>query len=234
MKPINLYDIYRKVSHRRRSIKSIETQRRAEAMRDAADAIIDRPTLKLVKEFRKAEDLWLDSDDVLSNMNFADQFEDAIRSKNFVSERSFYDPRGINGTRQTGVVYCAMSASRPGQLKIGFTTLKLKVRFQKMSKRQNIVEPYPLFAISVSYPAMIEAHAKSNLREYLVSGCTQGQSVEWYETSAIRIARTFVSSIVAHGSSVDKVMLFPDCKNASNIKFTLSRLGVEVSKESWR
>lgn len=235
MKPINLYDIYRKVSARNRAPKSVDTKRKAEAMRAAADRIVDAPTLMQVKAFRTAENLWLASYDVVASAkSMADQFEDAIRSKNFVSERSYFDPRGTNGTRRSGLIYCASSASMPGQFKLGFTTMRLKARFQKMPARHGIVEPCPLFAISVSYPAKIEAQTKKKLRDYLVAGCTKGNSNEWYRVKAIEFARSVVAIIEESGTSVTEVTLFADCPNVNNIKSELSRLGVEVSRNSWR
>lgn len=235
MKPINLYDIYRKVSARNRAPKSVDTKHKAEAMRAAADRIVDAPTLMQVKAFRSAENLWLASHDVaVSAKSMADQFEEAIRSKCFVSKRSYFDPRGTNGTKRSGLIYCASSVSRPSQFKLGFTTMGLKARFQKMSTRHGIVEPCPLFAISVSYPAKIEAQTKKKLRDYLVAGCTKGNSNEWYRVKAIEFARSVVAIIEESGTSVAEVTLFADCPNAKNVKTALNQLGVGVNSEIWQ
>lgn len=232
MKPINLYDIYRKVSKRARIPKSAGTQRLAEAMRLAADRIMDKPTLMMANEFREAEKKWHLCPDVsIKGTLLADQFEAAIRSKYFVSERSWFDPRGRK--QQDGLVYCVNSASKPGQLKIGFTTMKLKTRLQKMATRHGIREPRPLFAIGVSCPSEIEALAKKNLRESLVAGRTKGDSVEWYRTTAIEFARAVAATIEESGNSVDEITLFEDCPNAIKVKGALNRLGVSVNRASW-
>jgi hypothetical protein len=233
--PINLYDIYRKVSARARAQKSAETQRMAGVMREAADRIVDNPSLLRVKDFRKAEYMWYQCPDVrISGVLLADHFETAIRSKEFVSVRSYFDPRGSNGDRQFGMVYCAMSASKPGQFKLGFTTLKLATRLQKIPKRHGIEKVRPLFAINLEYPAGIEAQAKKKLRHYLVAGNTKGDSNEWYYSPAIQLARNIVAAIEENCIEVSQVTLYEGCPNPSGIKSTLLRLGADVSRESWR
>jgi hypothetical protein len=235
MNQINLYDIYRKVSARARTQKSAETRRMAEEMRKAADRIVDKPSLMLVKDFRKAEYLWHLCPDVrISGALLADQFETAIRSKEFVSVRSYFDPRGSNGDRQFGMVYCAMSASKPGQFKLGFTTMKLETRLQKMTTRHGIEKVRPLFAINVEYPAGIEAQAKEKLRDYLVAGNTKCDSNEWYYSPAIQLARNVVVAIEEKGIEVSKVTLYEGCPNPSGIRSTLLRLGADISRESLR
>jgi hypothetical protein len=235
MNPINLYDIYRKVSKRARVPKSPETQIKAEAMRVAAETILNHPRLFRVNEFRKAEQLWLQSPDISAGAKtIADQFEDAIRSKYYFVERSHFDPRGTNGNRLSGLVYCAMSASMPGQLKIGFTTLNLRTRLQKIAPKHGIERVHPLFSINTSFPAEIEAGSKRMLREHLVAGCTRGGSNEWYQASAIEFARAVVATVEKNGNAVSEVKLYSGCPNANNVKVAFNRLGVEVSRESWQ
>jgi len=238
----NLYLIYRNVKQRvrpGRSPKSTETQHKAAAMVEAAENLVlpgAIPTLKLVSKFRKAEDAWRNSYDVsASTKSLADQFEDAIRSGNYVIERPyvsiFTDEGGYNP--QSGLVYCAQSESKPGQLKIGVTTMKLKDRLQKMSTRYGIEEVRPLFTISVSSPAEIEMYAKAKLRDLLVTGCTKGDSVEWYYVSAIEFARAVVDTVEEHGNSVAEVTLFSGCPNASKVKVSLKRLA-NVNTAAWQ
>ena len=235
MNQINLYDIYRKVSKRARTQKSAETQRKAEVMREAADRIVEKPSLMLVKDFRKAEYLWHLCPDVrISGVLLAEHFEAAIRSKEFVSVRSYFDPRGANGDRQFGMVYCAMSASKPGQLKLGFTSGKLEARLQKIPKKHGIEKVRPLFSINTSFPAEIEAGSKRMLREHLVAGRTRGGSNEWYQASAIEFARAVVATVEKCGNVVSEVTLYSGCPNASNVKVAFNRLGVNINSEPWQ
>ncbi len=94
MSQINLYDIYKKVKSRNRNgeNKSANTARKCELMIEYARLILDKPTLKNVKEFKRFENDWLGCDDVSSNAKqMANQFEDAIRSKNFYVKRPFFN-----------------------------------------------------------------------------------------------------------------------------------------------
>ena len=236
MSKINLYLIYRNVAQRTRTNKSAETDCKAETMIRAAEEIVapgSKPTLKLVSKFRKTEDAWRNSYDVsASAKSMADQFEIAIRSGNYVIERPYINILDGGYNPETGLIYCARSASKTGQLKIGVTTMKLKARLQKMSTRYGIEEVRPLFTISVSSPAEIEKYAKAKLRDLLVTGCTKGDSVEWYYTSAIEFAQAVVETVEEHGNSVDEVTLFSDCPNASKVRVSLKRLA-NVSTASW-
>lgn len=133
----------------------------------------------------------------------------------------------------SGLVYCATSASKSGQLKIGVTTMKLKTRLRKIAPRYGIAEVRPLFTISVDYPAEIEHHAQVKLRGCRVTGKTKNDSVEWYRTTAIDFARAIVDTVEQRGNTVLEVTLFADCPNARNVKTELNRLGINVRKECY-
>jgi hypothetical protein len=235
MKPVNLYDIYKQVKQRTRTLKSIETQRKAEVMISVAKLITISPTLDLVAEFRNAEEQWRFSYDVsTSAKSMADQFEAAIKSNNFVIERWPGNRQGtIVDSPDFGQLYCAKDDSKPGQLKIGVTTMKLSVRLQKMQTRYGYENIQPLFVIQVSKPYDIERYVQNRLRSVLVTGCTKGDSVEWYYSNAIEFARVVVDTVEEHGNSVDEVTLFTECPNARNVKVALNRLGVAVTREAW-
>jgi hypothetical protein len=200
----------------------------------AAEHILDKPTLALVNEFRKAEDLWLMSFDVsISAKSLAAQFEMAIRSRNFVVEMPYLSTIETGYDPEFGQVYCARSASKEGQLKIGVTTMKLKARLQKMTTKHGLSEVRPLFSISVSNPAVIESQAKKKLRESRVAGRTQEDSNEWYRTSAIEFVRAVAATIGECGHLVTEITLYADCPNASNVNALLNQLGVHVIRGVW-
>jgi hypothetical protein len=235
MKPVNLYDIYKQVKQRARTLKSIETQCRAEVMINAAKLITTTPTLMQVAAFRKYEDQWLNSHDVsTAAKSMANKFEAAIISNNFVIERWPGNRRGtIIDSPDYGQIYCAKDGSKPGQLKIGVTTMKLSARLQKMQTRYGYENIQPLFVINVSKPYDIENYVQSKLRSVLVSGCTKGDSVEWYFSNAIEFARAVVDSVEEHGNLVDEVTLFTGCPNSRSVKLALNRLGVVINRETW-
>lgn len=234
MKPTNLYDIYRQVKARNKNIKSDSTQQLCARMIEAAESIVDKPTLSKVNEFRKAENDWLEAYDVRAKVNFAGRFEKAIRSKNFISERSHYDPKGKHSQVESGVVYCVKSSSKPGQLKLGWSG-DLRVRLQKLEGKHKLLDAKPLFAISAGYPAKIEFDAKKKLRAFLVSGCSDGDSIEWYKITAVEFARLLVDTIVdsEHLNSVKDITLYPWCTNEKNVSVVLSQLGVSVNRQPW-
>jgi len=235
MNPINLYDIFKQVKQRACTPKSAETERKAEAMIAAAERIVsETPSLELVAEFRKAEELWRASYDVsASTKSMADRLEAAIRSRNYVVKIWPGNKLATGYNPVSGLVYCVRDASKPGQLKIGVTTMKLRARLQKMETRYGYENVQPLFVINVSKPAEIEHHAQERLRVCRVTGKTKGDSVEWYRATAIEFVRAVVDTVEERGNPVDEVTLFADCPNASNVKAALNRLGVGVNRESW-
>lgn len=132
-----------------------------------------------------------------------------------------------------GLVYFARDASRPGQLKVGATTMKLRARLQKMQTRYGYENVRPLFCIKVFNPFEIEHHAQEKLRDCRVVGKAKGDSIEWYYTTAIAAARAVVDAVEERGKPVDGVTLFADCPNTGNVRAALNRLGANVTRESW-
>ena len=169
----------------------------------------------------------------MSAKSLAAQFETAIRSRNFVVAMPNLSTLETGYNPAFGQVYCARSASKTGQLKIGVTTMKLKARLQKMTARHGLSEVRPLFSISVSNPAVIESQAKIKLRESRVAGRTQGDSNEWYRTSAIEFVRAVAGTIGECGHSVTEITIYADCPNASNVNALLNHLGVPVKRGVW-
>lgn len=157
----------------------------------------------------------------------------AISTRSFAVEKPMINILNAGFNPSSGLVYCAKSASKSGQLKIGVTTIKLKTRLRKIAPRYGIEEVRPLFTISVDYPAEIEHHAQVKLRGCRVTGKTKNDSVEWYRTTAIEFVRAVVATVEERGNSVLEVTLFADCPNAGKVKAELNRLGVNVRKECY-
>lgn len=182
---LNLYDIYKKVAdrHRRQERNGVteSTLQKSLMMKTAAKAILEKPTLKRVKEFEKAETLWWSCSDVPEYSKFISiDFEDAIRSKNFINTPPAIN-RAHNGwVAEEGVVYCISSPSRNGQVKIGATTMDLCQRLRKLKNRYKYSTINIEFAYKTNQVSILEGNAQDYLREFLVSGKTKQDSVEWF------------------------------------------------------
>lgn len=231
MEPENLYEIYKRVKQRvKRAKKSAGTQQKGEVMLAAAACINEKQTLKLVKEFRKAEELWRKSGDVSSaTTSLADQFESAIRSGHFVVEKwqgnthaNGYNPDVI------GLVYCAMVPSKPGQLKIGVTTQPQRDRLKQMENRHGHDNIQPLFSIKVFRPYEIEDFVQNRLISCHVGKYAKGDSKEWYYASPIEVARDFQAAIEQKEREVKRVVIYANCPDFTKVKTALSQLGKEV------
>jgi hypothetical protein len=84
MTKVNLVIIYKKVKQRIR-VASGQQKELAVLAVAAAKKITINPTLKAVKTFRKLEDEWRKNAN-RSSKSIADEFEEAIKAKNFISE----------------------------------------------------------------------------------------------------------------------------------------------------
>lgn len=186
--PVDLYEIYRLVKQRNKkdriANKSESTLLKIESMVKAAKDITEKHTLKNVAVFRKAEWSWFNSYDVKNDVVlYADEFENAIRSKNFVISKPPMNTLSCGWNPNSGIVYCFVSTSKPGEVKIGATTMELMARIKKLAKRYNYENVEVFFYQAVNYPSRVEEDVKRLLGSKIVSGYSKTGSIEWYKVS---------------------------------------------------
>jgi hypothetical protein len=95
--------------------------------------------------------------------------------------------------RDTGYIYCAVAASRPGQVKLGSSVDPWKRL--KLYSRKYDYETTVYWAVRVKRPRSLEKRMEKALAEYRVAHSTSGDSNEWYRLSAAEMQTILESEI---------------------------------------
>jgi hypothetical protein len=194
MKQINLYETYRKVKQRINKSSGKIKKSAAEKATKAAKDILDRPTLKLVDKFRKIEQEWrLYAHG--NSVSIADEFEKAIRSKNYIIEQN-YSSHAAGWNPKTGYLYCFSTRDYPGFVKIGATTrLCIEKRAEEYRVRRKLSNIKIICAYQTENPSKKEAEIHECLREYKVYPLKIRKSNEWFKISQKRAKLLIQSKI---------------------------------------
>ncbi len=210
---INLYDIYKKVKSRERSCsnKSGDTIFKCYLMIESARSILDKPTLKNVKAFKRLESDWSRCYDVSSNsIPMATQFEDAIRSTSFYVERPHFNRHHLGWNEGEGAIYCIGSPSKPSQVKIGATTMELYVRLRKMKTRYGYPSIKIYFAVETDHLSDFEDALHKAFSDNRVSGRVKEDSLEWFWTTPEEAFSAAKKIAKSNGFSFKKIKLIDD------------------------
>lgn len=196
--PTNLYLTYKKVSQRERRCTG-QKLNLAEIATKFARVILEKQTLRSVEEFRTAEKKWLEVSSG-SSRSIADEFERALRSKNFVIERPALSTFYASWDPDTGVVYAANFPEAPGIIKIGATKgaiSSLSSRLDTYATRYKIQRLEIIHAREVDYPSRIENALHQHLSQFRVP-VPWNKSNEWYSLTkrdAIRAINKFAKDL---------------------------------------
>jgi hypothetical protein len=192
MKKVNLEIIYRKVKQRiKRSSSELEKELAKNAT-ELARNIKNDPTLISVSKFRKAENKWLN----ISNKNsvsIADEFEKAIRSKNFIVG-SIYNSSATGFNPKSGYLYCFYSDEYPTIVKIGSTTTEVHKRLVEYKSRHKFSHLEILFSMHTDNPSEKEKKLHDLLSSNMLPPESIIKSTEWFEISkrkAIRLIKEY-------------------------------------------
>lgn len=185
----NLYDIYRKVYFRNRASanKSVYTQIFAASMHDAANLILEKCTLKSVKDFEKEEKNYLKCSDVRSCPPIANDFFLAIRSKDFYVEKPSINTSGLGLIVTDGIVYFLKSSGKPKQIKIGYTTQDIYLRMNQIRNKHNLPDIDVHFYITTNKASELERALQDSFKLVRVSGRVKDDSKEWFYIDRDRI-----------------------------------------------
>jgi hypothetical protein len=180
---INLYDIYKKVYKRKQDSnnKSSWTQFLAGSMAFAAKGILEKNTLKSVKNFEVIEKSYLSCFDVKATHPIANDFYLAIRSKDFYVRGTQLNTHrnGINVT--DGLVYFLKSSDKPRQIKIGYTQQDIYLRMNQIKRKQQLCDIGMHFYISTNKTTELEDAIHKSLKTVRVSGRVEkNESTEWF------------------------------------------------------
>lgn len=179
----NLYDIYKKVYIRNRDSinKSSLTQLYAESMAIAAKGILEKITLKSVKNFEVIEKGYLSCVDVKATHPIANDFYLAIRSKDFYVENPPINTFRTGRIATDGIVYFLKSSDKPRQLKIGYTTQDIYLRMNQIRNRHKLTDIDVHFYISTNKASELEGALHDSLKLARVSGRVEkNDSTEWF------------------------------------------------------
>jgi len=181
-KPVNLYLIYKNVKQRVERSSGVKYEYALQA-HACAKVLLDNPTLSQVKKFRVAENKWLKLAGTTSK-SIADQFEDAIRSKNYVVQKPILNTIDSGWNPKFGCIYAMTSPDLQGLVKIGATAgeiWELPKRVESYKYRYSLSEVNIALSIYVRYPAEKEREIGRYLDSKRVVGV--GKSNEWYKIS---------------------------------------------------
>ena len=200
--PINLYDIYRKVCNRKNS-GSIEPGARlaAKIAADKAFELIEKVSPSTLTSFREAERKWASAAGT-SKKSYADEFEAAIRSGNYIVRRT-----GVNNAWNEsyqppeGYIYGAESSERPGWIKLGATTEGPLDRIEAFRKRYGLKDIFLMYHAWVEKPMSVENAIRISLRDYGVRN-SKNDSREWFNVTADHAMQTAKDAIVRLGVKV--------------------------------
>ncbi len=148
---------------------------------DAMKKVRDNPSLENAQEFADKEKEYLDYWATKANaISYSDRVFDAILMGNYIIKKSPYKIAGVNNSDpEEGFIYVASSEHHPNEVKIGYTTIDINKRMQGISKRYG----YPVHLEAwawIQFPVRIEKAVHENLKTLRVSGCTSGESNEWF------------------------------------------------------
>lgn len=144
-------------------------------------------TLKVTRQFAAAERAWLRARERTLEP-VAPRFAEALRSGDFVCNYKTINNLNTGHDPQAGWIYLMRTPTRPGQVKIGYTTNNLRRRLLGIRRRH---EPNAVlhWAQWVRYPARLEASLHTELREARVAGNITGDSIEWFRARASHVEK---------------------------------------------
>ena len=198
-KKIDLWNIYRLVKQRYQRAK-------CESQKDAAFETLvaikvtrDNPTISNAIEFENSEKKYLNHPYTKSNSkSYGAQVVSAISTNLYVINKPRHKIYHLgNCDPEIGRVYIASSSEHPNEIKIGHTTLLIKERPSKYSYKYGYTLDLEYFA-EVSYPARIEHKVAELIKNVRTSGCTNGDSIEWFFCEVDLAVNTIQSVCASH------------------------------------
>jgi T5orf172 domain len=179
--PEDLWKIYKAVKQRFNRSTNIGQKLLAEEAMLAMKQVLQKTVTQNALLFSVCEKSYLDHENTKKNaVNYSNKVITSIYNNNFTSSKPKYNiPSLSNSDPEQGYLYLASSCSKVGQIKIGYTTMDLKKRMQKLKLRYGYTIKVVDFAF-VQYPARLEQEIHKQLSTLRVSGLTSKESNEWF------------------------------------------------------
>jgi hypothetical protein len=205
---IDLYDIYRKVKQRAVRCSYSSQKEAATKALNAMEIVIDSPSVENAGLFKEIEKEWINHPYTRSGVvQYGDIVLVAIKSNAFEVSRPFYNTKALGFDPVFGTFYVAESELKKNQIKIGCTTRDIDERLRKFKQKYGYELNLKLY-VSVSYPSRVEEYISKQIREGRVTGCSDGDSNEWYFGSASDVRVLVESFCKINGYKIYKIISY--------------------------
>ena len=195
---LDIYKIYHAVRERARRHAGTFAELPAQKMKAAMKAVLEDPTVDSARRFSQLEQEWAST--AFPKKLYGNQLISAVVSGNFevkrpVAIRNFC----LGDDPQEGWIYIATAVKRPGEVKVGYTTIGLEKRLQVFQSKHG----FPLeiaYSAIVPYPARLEEAVHDALRGVRSWGGLGG--VEWFEIGALECQKILESLRIRRSEEV--------------------------------
>ena len=120
--------------------------------------------------------------------------ENALLSKNYMAERPFQIRHRFQDQEKSGIIYILNSTNRPGECKLGATTLSINKRCELYESKYGY-SVYPYFFTTARAPFSVEFRISEIIRSQKVISKTNGDSIEWYMITPERLKGIIIDFI---------------------------------------
>lgn len=195
----DLWSITKLVKQRYSRIEDEHQKELAWLAYESMKIVREDPSIENAQDFVDIEQDFLLHPKTRKNaVSYSERVYEAIKSNNFnynSKPKINYAGNDKNAPSQ-GYLYIANSDTRPGQIKIGYTTLPLRKREQKYKIRYGYSINITKFAF-VESPHKFEIELHRALRDLRVSGLEKQDSNEWFYCDE-DIAIQYINSIAVN------------------------------------
>lgn len=182
----SLYKIYRKFRQRaRRNPDDLELQSISssisEIIKDLYNSSDNTENHLSIKSNAKiiAKEIYNRETATAPKIIFSLELIKALNRKNIDYDIPYYVIHRWNSEDSKGLIYILTSKSKQGLCKLGATTLSMQKRIHSYQSRYGYsVEEY--YSKEITSPLQFESILSKKMKEYRVSGNTNGESNEWY------------------------------------------------------
>lgn len=192
-------ELYELIKTRERRDQHQSWACQARDARDAARAVLERPSLRRVEKFARLERHW--SHERGGGWPLAaPEMKVAVGSAAVEPPRRRINSYLTGDDPSEGWVYAFSSRSRPDELKIGYTTLSMNRRLQNFRRSKGPSDATVAFAAWVRRPSLLEHDLHHVFSSRRCAGYAPGGSTEWFRCSldeVVGMAKALSFSIIS-------------------------------------
>jgi hypothetical protein len=178
----DLYQITKLVKQRYERTKDEHQKELAWLAYQSMKLVREDPSIENAEAFVDTEQDFLFHPNTRRNtVSYSERVLEAVKSNNYNddSRPNINHAGNEKNTPYLGYVYVARSDTKPNQIKIGYTTMKLEKRMQTYKTRYGYSINITVYAF-VDLPHKFEIELHRALKELRVSGFERKESNEWF------------------------------------------------------